>query len=68
MKSAKPSTGSSKRSQEDASSTSGAMPAVDEAFVDSTAVVDLANGAKDVDPTVASPLSLRAMMESLMTT
>ena len=68
MKSAEQSTRSSKRSQGDASTTSGAMPAVDEVFMDSTTAVDLAGDAEDVDPTIAPPLSLCAMMESFMTT
>ena len=36
--------------------------------MDLTTVVDPSSGADDVDPTVASPLSLYAMMESFMTT
>ena len=65
MKSAEPSTGTSKRSRGEASTTT---PATEEAFVDSTVVVDLVSGAEDVDPMVDPPLSLRAMMQSFMTT
>ena len=36
--------------------------------MDLTTVVDPSSGADDVDPTVAPPLSLYAMMESFMTT
>ena len=68
MKSAEPSIGTSKRSRGDASTTSGAMPTVEEVFMDSTPIVDPAGDAEDVDPTVAPPLSLRAMMQSFMTT
>jgi len=68
MKSAEPSIGTSKRSRGDASTTSGAMPAVDEVFMDSTTAVDPAGDAEDVDPTIAPPLSLRVMMQSFMTT
>ena len=70
MKSDKPSTRTSKRSQRDASTTFGAMPIVEEAFVDLTTAVDLATGAsaEDVNPTVALPLSLCAVMQSFMTT
>nr|POE81772.1 hypothetical protein CFP56_19971 [Quercus suber] len=71
MKSAEPSTRTSKRSRGEASTTaptSGAMLAAEETFVDLTAVVDPFGGANDVDPTVAPPLSLRAMMQPFMTT
>ena len=61
MKSAEPSTGTSKRPRGDASTTSSAMPVVEETYVDSTVVVDPV-GHEDVDPLVAPPLSLRAMM------
>ena len=44
------------------------MPTAEEVFVDPTAIVDPAVGAKDVDPTVAPPISLRVMMQSFMTT
>ena len=44
------------------------MPAIEETFVDPTTTVDPSGGANDVDPTVAPPLSLRAMMQSFMTT
>ena len=71
MKSAEPSTGTSKRLWDEASTTaptSGAMPATEETFVDLTTAVDPFGGADDVNPTVTTPLSLRAMMESFMTT
>ena len=71
MKSVEPCIGTSKRLQGEASTTTptfGAMPAADETSVDSTAIVEPSGGADDVDPTVAPPLSLRAMMESFMTT
>ena len=71
MKSAEPSTEISKKSWREASTTafaSGAMPAAEETFMDLTTVVDPSSGADDVDPTVAPPLSLYAMMESFMTT
>ena len=71
MKSAKPSTGMSKRSRGEASTiapASGTTPAAEEMFVDPTASVDPVSGAEDVDPTVAPPLSLFAMMQSFMTT
>ena len=69
--SVEPSTGTSKRSQGEASTTalaSSAMPYVEEAFVDSTAVVDPTSGAEDVDPTVTPSLSLYAIMQSFITT
>ena len=44
------------------------MPTAEEAFVDPTTDVDPSGGADDVDPTVAPPFSLRAMMDSFMTT
>ena len=71
MKSAKPSTVTSKRSQGEACTiapTSGATPTAEDTFVGPTAVVNPSGGVADVDPTVAHPLSLRAMMESFMTT
>ena len=43
------------------------MPTAQETFVDLTTTVDPFGGANDVDPTVAHPLSLRAMMESMTT-
>ena len=69
MKSVKPCTGTSKRSQGEASTTasaSSAMFAVDETSVDPIIAVDPSGGANDVDPIVAPPLSLCAMMESFM--
>ena len=68
MKSAEPSTGMFKRPRGDASTTSGAMLVAEETYVDLTIVVDPAGHAKHVDPSVAPPLSLRAMMQSIMTT
>ena len=71
MKSVEPSTGTSKRLRGEASTTAPAsrtMLATEETFMGPTTVVDPFGGADDVDPTVASPLSLRVMMESLMTT
>ena len=44
------------------------MPATKETYVDLTAAVDPASHAEDVDPSVAPPLSLQAMMQSIMTT
>ena len=71
MKSTEPSIETSKRSRGEASATaptSSAMPNAEETFVDQTITVDPSSGANDVDPTVTSPLSLRAVMESFMTT
>ena len=71
MKSAKPSIGTSKRSRVETYTTTptfGAMPAVEETFVDLIAAVDPSSGVDEVDPTVAPPLSLRAMMQSFTTT
>ena len=70
-KSAEPSTGTSKRSQGEASTTapaSGAMLVAEETFVDPIAIVDPSGGANGVDPNVTPPLSLHAMIESFMTT
>ena len=44
------------------------MLAVEETYVDSIAAVDPAGHAEDVDPSVAPPLSLRAMLQSIITT
>ena len=44
------------------------MPAADETFMDLTAAMDPSGGANDVNPTVSPPHSLRAMMQSFMTT
>ena len=68
MKSAKPSTGTSKRLKGDASTTSSTMFATEETYVDPIAAMDHAVHSKDVDPSGAPPLSLRAMMQSIMTT
>ena len=71
MKSAEPSIGTSKRSKGEASSTApafGAMLVAKEIHVDLTTAVDPSGDDDAVDPTVTPPLSLRAMMESFMTT
>ena len=71
MKSVEPCTGTSKRLQGEASTTtptSGTMSVVEETFVDLTTTVDLFGGVDDIDPTVPPPLSLLAMMQSFMTT
>jgi len=44
------------------------MPAAEKTFVDLTVAMDPAGGTEDVDPSVAPPLSLHAMMQSFMTT
>ena len=66
-----PSTGTSKRSQGEASTTAptfSAMLVAEETFADAIAAVDPSSGANDVDPNVTPPLSLHAMIESFMTT
>ena len=71
MKSAEPSTRTSKRPRGDASSiapTSGVQPAAKEIHVDPTATVDLISDDDATEPTVTPPLSLSNMMESFMTT
>nr|POE85773.1 hypothetical protein CFP56_07112 [Quercus suber] len=71
MKKAEPSTGMSKRSRGEASTTalaSSIMPTAEETFVDLTTAVDPSGGADDVDPTITPHFSLRAMMESFKTT
>ena len=68
MKSVKPSTRMSKRPRGDASTTSGAMPATKETYVDPTTVVDLVGHLEDVDPSRAPPLSLQGMLQFIMTT
>ena len=71
MKSAKPSTGKSKRSRGETSTTAptfGTMSTAKETFVDLTVVVYPSSGVDDVDPTVTPPLSLCAMTQSFMTT
>ena len=71
MKSAEPSTGTSKRSRGEATvaaSASGAMPIAKAVHVDPTAAVDPSSDDDVVDPTVTPPLSLCVMMESFMTT
>ena len=70
MKRVEPSTGMSKRSREEASTTApafGIMPAAEETFVDPTTAVDPSSGDNDVDPTVTPYFSLCVMMESFMT-
>ena len=64
MKSAKPSTKTSKRPRGASIATpaSGDQPTTEEILVDPTATDDT------TDPIVAPPLSLRAMMETFMTT
>ena len=52
---------------EDVATTFGTIPATKETFVDPIAVLDPVGDAKDVDPSIP-PLSLYAMMQSLMTT
>ena len=71
MKSAKPSTRTSKRSQgkgSTATPTSGTMTAAEETFVDPTAALDPFGGVDDIDPTISPLLTFCAMMESFMTT
>ena len=75
MKNAELSTGTSKRPRVEASTiaptTSDQPAAVDptkEIHVDPIATVDPAADAKTNDPTVTPPFSLRAMMETFMTT
>ena len=53
---------------EDVATTFGTIPATKETFVDPTAVLDPVGDAEDVDPSIARPLSLYVMMQSLMTT
>ena len=65
MKSVEPSIGTSKRSRGEASTTT---PVVEEVFMDLTTAMDPVGGVEDVDPIVVPPLSLRAMMQSFMTT
>ena len=65
MKCAKLSTGTSKRSGGEASTTaptSSPTPAAEDTFVDSTAVVDPFGGAADVDPVRISALKSYCMM------
>ena len=52
----------SKRPRGDASTTSGAMLAAEETYVDPTAIVDPTGYSEDVNPLGAPPLSLRAMI------
>ena len=65
IKSAEPSTGTSKRSRGEnftIAPTIGTIPAAEGTFVDLTAAVDPFGGANDVNPIVAPPLSLCALM------
>ena len=50
MKSAEQNTGTSKRPQGDATTTSSAMPATEETFVDPSATMDPAGDVEDVNP------------------
>ena len=50
MKNAEQNTGTSKRPQGDAATTSGALLATEEIFVDSITAMDPAGEAEDVDP------------------
>ncbi|XP_075655011.1 uncharacterized protein LOC142625203 [Castanea sativa] len=71
IKNVKPSTGTSKRPRGEASTAtpaSGDMHAAEEVHVDPTTVVDPFGDDDVVDPIVTPSLSLRAMMESFMTT
>ena len=71
MKSIEPSTGTSKRPRGEASTTalaSGDQPAAEEVHVDHIAAMDLVGDDDTVDPTVTPPFSLRAIIESFMTT
>ena len=68
MNSAEQCTMTSKRPRGDATTTSSAMLATEETFVDLTTAMDLAGAVEDVDPTVAPPLPFCAMMRSIMTT
>ena len=68
MKSVEPTTRMPKRPRGDASTTFGAKLAAKETYVDLMNVVDLAGRPKDVDPSRAPPLSLQAMLQSIMTT
>ena len=52
----------SKRPRGDASTTSGAMSAAKETYVDPSAVMDPTGHSEDVNPLGAPPLSLRAMI------
>ena len=70
MKSVEPSIGTSKRPRGEASTAALASSdqlAAEEVHVDPTAVVDPAGDDDTADPTVTPPFSIRAMMESFMT-
>ena len=71
MKSAEPSTRTSKRSRGEASTIApafGAMLTTEKIHVDPTTVMDPSGDDDVVDPTVTPSLSLHAIMESFMTT
>ena len=71
MKSAEPSTWTSKRPRGEASTatpTSSDMPTAKEVHMNPIATMDPSSDDDVVDPTVVSPLSLYAMMKSFMTT
>ena len=71
MKSVEPSLGTSKRPRGEAFTTalaSGDQPAAEEVHVDHIAAMDLVGDDDTVDPTVTPPFSLRAIIESFMTT
>ena len=71
MKSVEPSTEISKRPTGETSTAApalGDMLATEEVHVDPTTVVDPFSDDDAVDPIVTPPLSLRAMMNSFMTT
>ena len=67
VRSAESSTRTSRRPQGDDFTTFGVMPTVEETYVDPTTAMNPIGHAEDVDPLVAPPLSLRAMMQSIMT-
>ena len=71
MKTGEPSTGTSKRPRGEVFTTTPAssdMPTTEEVHVDPIATMDPSSDDDVVDPTVTPPLSLRATMESFMTT
>ena len=71
MKSDELNIGTSKRPRGEASTiapTSGDQPATEEVHVDPTVAVDPTSDDDTVNPTITLPLSLCAMIETLMTT
>ena len=71
MKSVEPSLGTSKRPRGEAFTTalaSGDQPTAEEVHVDHIAAMDPIGDDDTVDPTVTPPFSLRAIIESFMTT